>query len=97
MPIKFYKTNGVPQKTFPNSEEVHFSDNGYVYVAAQNGNQELMYRTAIDEIAQNDIKSLSYKNIAGDRGVITVDFNSTDECENRFISHAEPRDGEYKD
>ena len=96
MPIKFYKTNGVPQKTFPNSEEVHFSDNGYVYVAAQDGNQELMYRTAIDEIAQNDTKSLSYKNIAGDRGVIKFDFYSTAESDNRFISQADPRVGEYK-
>lgn len=96
MPIKFYKTNGIPQKTFANSEEVHFSDNGYIYVAAQNGDQQLMYRTAIDEIAQNDIKSLSFKNIAGDRGVIKFDFYSTSESDNRYIAQDDPRVGEYK-
>lgn len=96
MPIKFYKTNGVPAKTFPNSEEVHFSNSGYIYVADQNGEQQVMYRTAIDELTQEGVKGLSYKNIAGDRGTIQFDFYSTTESNNLFISQLDPRIGEYK-
>ncbi len=96
MPIKFYKTNGVPKKTFANSEEIHFSDSGYIYVAAQNGDQQLMYRTAVSSVAQNDSKSLSYSTFGGDKGVIRFDFYSTAESNNRFITQSNPMIGEYK-
>jgi hypothetical protein len=95
MPIKFYKTNGIPKKTFPNSEEIHFTDDGYVYVADNEGEQQLMYRGAINSIEYNGGKGLTYQNLAGDKGIITFNFYSTEEADATFISQAEPTIGGY--
>lgn len=96
MPIKFYKTMGEPVKTFPGSEEIHFSDNGYIYVADLNGNQQLMYRTAIEDIVQQDSKSIAVTEIGGDKTILRFDFYSTEESNNRFIPQDNPMIGEYK-
>ena len=96
MPIKFYKTMGEPPKTFPGSEEVHLADNGYIYVSDLNGNQKLMYRTSIEDIVQQDSKSLAVTEIGGDKTIIRFDFYSTAESDGRYISQANPMVGDFK-
>lgn len=87
---------GEPPKTFPGSEEVHFTENGYIYISDLNGNQKLMYRTAIEDIIQQDSKSLAVTEIGGDKTVIKFDFYSTAESDARYISQENPMVGDFK-
>lgn len=96
MPIKFYRTFGEPTNTFPNSEEVHFSDNGYIYVADLNGVQKVMYGTAINNIVQEDSKSLSFTKINGDQNIARFDFYSTGESDARYVSQVNPMIGDFE-
>ena len=90
MPIKFYKTMGTPEKTFAGSEEVHFTDKGYIYVSDNNGNQMPMYTNLIDSIVLTEGKKLAYTKVDGTKGSITLDVYTTSQSDNRYITQANP-------
>lgn len=94
--IKFFKTNGVPKKTFAGSEEIHFTDTGFIYVADNEGRQQPMYGNVVSAISKSGEQNLSISKVNGETNVINLDFYSTRESDRRYISQDNPRVGQYQ-